>query len=61
MTDGSNEQLDRIEANVDRVTALLVETAERQRVSDHEIAQLKAAIALDAENIRALARIAEAH
>ena len=64
---GSNERLDRIEANLDRLTALIVQTAERQSVAeerqsavDRQIDKILAAATVDGENIRALARIAEA-
>ena len=61
MTPGSNERMDRVEANLDRVTALLVQTAERQSATEHKIDEILRAVAADGENIRALARIAEAH
>ncbi len=35
MTNGSNERLDRIEANIDRAAALLVQSAERRSVLKH--------------------------
>ncbi len=57
----SNERMDRVEANLDRITALLLETAERQSANEHAIAELKAAMVIDAENIRRLANIAAAH
>jgi hypothetical protein len=67
MMNGSNERLDRIEANLDRLTALIVQTAERQSVAeerqsavDRQIDKILAAATVDGENIRALARIAEA-
>ena len=75
MTNVSNERLDRVEANLDRFAALLVQTAERQSVREHlqgktdvridkmsaEIDRILTLVAADCENIRALARIAEAH
>jgi hypothetical protein len=61
MANESNDRFDRMKANLDRVNTLLVQTAERQSVSEHRIHQIPAASAADGENIRALARIAEAH
>jgi hypothetical protein len=75
MASESNERLDRIEANLDRLTELTVQTAERQsiaeerqsaaeerqRVAGRHIDQILAAVAADGENIRALVRVAEAH
>jgi hypothetical protein len=61
MTNGSNERLERIEANLDRLTSLMVQTAEWQSASEQKIERILAAVAADGENIRTLARIAEAH
>lgn len=61
MTNGNNERLDRIEANLDRLTSLIVQTAERQSAAEDQIDKILAAVAADGDNIRALARIVEAH
>lgn len=68
MPNESHERFNRIEANLDRLTGLVLQTAERQSASEHLIEQvgrtldqLMVAVAADGENIRALARIAEAH
>lgn len=62
-----SERMDRIEANLDKVTSLLIETAERQSTNEYQIAQLskavtelRKAVEIDAENIRRLANIASA-
>jgi hypothetical protein len=60
VTGESNERLDRIEANLDRLTALILQTAERQSAAEHQIDKILVAVAADGENIRALARIADA-
>src|SRR5271154_99937 len=67
MTNG-NERLDRIESILDRVANHLQEMAARQQYHDEaferhdtEMKVIREAIAIDAENIRALARIAEFH
>lgn len=59
-----DSRMDRVEANLDRITALLIETAERQSTNEHEIAQLsksvvelRKAVEIDAENIRRLANL----
>ncbi len=51
----SNERMDRIEANLDRLTSLIVQTAERQSTAQHQIDKILKAVAADGENIRALA------
>ncbi len=61
MTNATSERFERIEANLDRLATLIVQTAERQSVSEHQIDKILAAVAADGENIRALARIAESH
>ena len=68
MTPGSNERMDRVEANLDRITEMIVQTSERpsgaqerQSVTERNIDKILAAIAADAENIRTLAHIAESH
>jgi len=50
MPSESNERMDRVEANLDRLMALAVQTAERQSTTECHL-----------DHIRALARIAEAH
>ncbi|HVF39615.1 MAG TPA: hypothetical protein VM939_06910 [Gemmatimonadaceae bacterium] len=62
------DRLDRIERILDRVAQSLQEVAARQQYHDEaferhdaEMKALREAIAIDAENIRALARIAELH
>ncbi len=66
-TDGS-ERLDRIERILEQVAKSQHEMAARQRYHDEaferhdsEMKVIREAIAADAENIRALARIAELH
>jgi len=61
MTNGNNVRLDRIEANRHRLTALIVQTAERQSAAEHQIDNILVAVAADGYNIRALVRISEAH
>ena len=75
MPNESNARLDRIESNLDRLTQLGVQAGERQSVIEHMVEQLGfkldkqadniqkiiGAVAADGENIRVLARIAEAH
>jgi len=60
-----DERLDRLterhEALTQSVELLLIETRERAAETAAETRELKAMIAQDAENIRALARIAEIH
>jgi len=67
--------MDRIEATLDRLTAITAQTAERQSMAEYRLDQLTikmdrlndtvekvvVAVTADGENIRALARIAEAH
>ena len=67
MTNGE-ERLDRIEQILENVARSLQEVAARQQYHDeaferHDAAMksIREAIAIDAENIRALARIAELH
>lgn len=61
MTNGSNERMDRIEANLDRITTLLLDTAERQSTTDLELAQLKEAVAQTNLSVRGLMNIAAGH
>jgi peptidoglycan hydrolase CwlO-like protein len=65
MTNG-NERLDRIERILDRLAQSIHQVAARQQYHDEafnrhdaEMKSIREAIAIDAENIRALARIAE--
>jgi hypothetical protein len=67
MTNGG-ERLDRIENILERVVNSLQEMAARQQYHDEaferhdaEMKSIREAIAADAENIRALVRIAELH
>jgi hypothetical protein len=67
MTNGS-ERLDRIEQILEQVARSLREVAARQQYHDEaferhdaEMKSIREAVAMDAENIRALARIAELH
>jgi hypothetical protein len=64
----SMDRLDRIESILQTVAVRQQEMAARQQYHDEaferfdvQMQRLEAAIAIDAENIRALARIAEAH
>lgn len=66
--DSSNERLDRIERILEQVARSQHEMAARQQYHDEaferhdsEMKVIREAIAADAENIRALARIAELH
>jgi hypothetical protein len=68
MTNGNGERLDRIERILEQVAQQQREMAARQQYHDEaferhdaEMKVIRDAIALDAENIRALARIAELH
>jgi hypothetical protein len=63
-----NERLDRIERILDQVAHSLQEVAARQQYHDEaferhdaEMKVIREAIAIDAENIRALVRVAELH
>lgn len=50
MTNGSgNERMDRVGTNLDRVSALLIETAEHQRTNRQAIAELLKALEIDAK------------
>ena len=67
MTD-SEDRLDRIERILERVAHSLQEVAARQQYHDEaferhdaEMKAIREVISIDAENIRALARIAELH
>ena len=75
MTNGNNDRLDRIEAILERMAKRQDEMAARQQYLDkaferfdvdmkeirETITVINQAIAADAENIRALTRIAELH
>jgi hypothetical protein len=61
MPSESSARLDRIEANLDRLTQLGVQSAESLSVIEHIVDKIAVAVAADGENIRALVRIAEAH
>ena len=60
MTNG-NDRLDRIEKILEEMAARQQYHDEAFDRQDAAIGELKTAIQIDAENIRALARIAEAH
>lgn len=55
------ERFERIERNIDTITSLVVQIAERQSVTEHELAEANKVRQVDGEHIRALARIAEIH
>lgn len=68
MTNGNGERLDRIERILEQVAQQQREMTARQQYHDEaferhdaEMKVIRDAIKLDAENIRALARIAELH
>ncbi|MDX1979879.1 MAG: hypothetical protein SFV51_06405 [Bryobacteraceae bacterium] len=49
------------EIRMRELTEIVVQTAERQSHNEHELAKLREALEIDAENIRRLANIAVAH
>ena len=53
--------IEKLTINVDKLTSKQSETDSRASATDARIERLTSAVEIDAENIRALARIAEAH